>query len=80
MTPLLVQRIALGVVFISLIMLLLMGYLLWLQRRAVAAQDRPRGNGWPRNALGAIRCPSNPRFADCKALPNYHSSTSTHQE
>ena len=33
MTPLLAQWIALLVVFISLIMLLLMGYLLWLQRR-----------------------------------------------
>ena len=42
MTPLLAQLIALVVVFISLIMLLLMGYLLWLQRRAVAEQDRQR--------------------------------------
>lgn len=42
MTPLLAQRIALGVVFISLLLLLLMGDLLWLQRRAVAEQDRPR--------------------------------------
>ena len=42
MTPLLAQRIALLVVFISLIMLLLMGYLLWLQCRAVAESDRQR--------------------------------------
>jgi len=42
MTPLLAQRIALRVVFISLIMLLLMGYWLWLQCRAVAEQDRER--------------------------------------
>ena len=42
MNPLLAQRIALLVVFISLLMLLLMGYLLWLQRRAVAEQDRQR--------------------------------------
>lgn len=42
MTPLLAQLIALLVVFISLIMLLLIGYLLWLQRRAVAEQDRQR--------------------------------------
>lgn len=42
MTPLLAQRIALVVVFISLIMLALMGYLLWLQCRAVAEPDRQR--------------------------------------
>ena len=42
MTPLLAQRIALLVVFISLLMLLLMGYLLWLQRRGVAEPDRER--------------------------------------
>lgn len=43
MNPLLVQRIALLVVFITLIMLLLlMGYLFWLQRQAVAELDRPR--------------------------------------
>ena len=42
MTPLLAQWIALLVVFISLIMLLLMGDLLWLQRRAVAEPDRQR--------------------------------------
>lgn len=42
MTPLLAQLIALRVVFISLIMLLLMGYLLWLQCRAVAESDRQR--------------------------------------
>lgn len=42
MTPLLAQWIALLVVFISLIMLLLMGYLLWLQRRGVAEPDRQR--------------------------------------
>lgn len=42
MTPLLAQRIALLVVFISLLMLLLMGDLLWLQRRGVAESDRQR--------------------------------------
>ena len=42
MTPLLAQRIALLVVFISLLMLLLMGDLLWLQRRGVAESDRRR--------------------------------------
>lgn len=42
MTPLLAQRIALLVVFISLLLLLLMGYLLWLQCRGVAESDRER--------------------------------------
>lgn len=42
MTPLLAQTIVALVVFISLIMLALMGYLFWLQRRAVAEQDRER--------------------------------------
>ena len=42
MTPLLAQMIAALVVFISLIMFLLMGYLLWLQCRGVAEPDRPR--------------------------------------
>lgn len=42
MNPLLAQLIALLVVFISLLMLLLMGYLLWLQRRGVAESDRQR--------------------------------------
>ncbi len=42
MTPLLAQTIAALVVFISLIVLVLMGYLFWLQRRGVAEQDRKR--------------------------------------
>ncbi len=42
MTPLLAQRIALRVVFITLILLLRMGDLLWLQCRAVAESDRQR--------------------------------------
>jgi uncharacterized iron-regulated membrane protein len=42
MTPLLAKLLALLVVFIGLIMLLLMGYLLWLQRRSVAEQVRQR--------------------------------------
>ena len=42
MTPLLAQTIAALVVFISLIVLVLMGYLFWLQRRGVAEQDRER--------------------------------------
>ena len=42
MTPLLAQLIALLVAFITLIMLLLMGYLLWLQCRDVAEPDRRR--------------------------------------
>lgn len=42
MTPLLAQGIALRVVFISLIMLALMGDLFWLQRRAVAEPDHQR--------------------------------------
>ncbi len=42
MTPLLAQTIATLVVFISLIVLVLMGYLFWLQRRGVAEQDRER--------------------------------------
>jgi uncharacterized iron-regulated membrane protein len=40
MTPLLVQTIAAIVVLITLMMLLLMGYLLWLQCRGVAESDR----------------------------------------
>ena len=42
MTPLLAQRIALRVVFITLIMLLLMGDRRGLQRRGVAESDRRR--------------------------------------
>lgn len=42
MTPLLAQPITLLVVFITLILLLLMGYLLWLQCRGVVEQDRQR--------------------------------------
>jgi len=42
MTPLLVQTIAAVVVLVTLMMLLLMGYLLWLQCRDVAEQDRER--------------------------------------
>ena len=42
MTPLLAQTIVALVVLVTLIMLLLMGYLLWLQCRGVAEQDRQR--------------------------------------
>ena len=42
MNPLLAQRIALRVVFITLIMLLRMGDLRWLQRRGVAESGRQR--------------------------------------
>ena len=42
MNPLLVQIIAALVVLITLMMHLLMGYLLWLQCRDVAEQDRQR--------------------------------------
>ena len=42
MTPLLAQTIAAIVVLITLMMLLLMGYLLWLQCRGVAESDRQR--------------------------------------
>ena len=42
MNPFLAQRIALRVVFITLIMLLRMGDLRWLQRRGAAEPDRPR--------------------------------------
>ena len=42
MTPLLAQTIAAIVVLITLMMLLLMGYLLWLQCRGVAEPDRER--------------------------------------
>lgn len=40
MTPLLAQLIAAVVVLVTLIVLLLMGYLFWLQRRDVAKSDR----------------------------------------
>ena len=42
MTPLLAQTIAAIVVLVALVMLLLMGYLLWLQCRGVAESDRQR--------------------------------------
>ena len=42
MTPLLAQRIALRVVFISLLLLLRMGDRRGLQRRSVAEQNRQR--------------------------------------
>ena len=42
MTPLLAQIIALLVLLFAMMLVLLMGYLLWLQRRAVAEQDRQR--------------------------------------
>jgi uncharacterized iron-regulated membrane protein len=42
MTPLLAQTIAAIVVLVSLMMLLLMGYWLWLQCRGVAESDRQR--------------------------------------
>jgi uncharacterized iron-regulated membrane protein len=40
MTPFLAQTLVVLVVFITLIILLLMGYLFWLQRRDVAESDR----------------------------------------
>ena len=45
MTPLLAQTSAALVVLITLIMLLLMGYWLWLQCRGVAEPDRQRKAG-----------------------------------
>ena len=42
MTPLLAQTSTALVVLVTLIMLLLMGYLLWLQCRGVAEQARRR--------------------------------------
>ena len=42
MTSLFAQTLAALVVLITLIMLLLMGYLLWLQCRDVAERDRQR--------------------------------------
>ncbi len=40
MTPFLAQTLVVRVVLVTLIVLLLMGYLLWLQRRDVAEPDR----------------------------------------
>jgi len=42
MNPLLMQIIALLVLLFAMMLVLLMGYLLWLQCRAVAEQDRQR--------------------------------------
>ena len=42
MTPDRAQIIALLVLLFAMLLVLLMGYLLWLQRRAVAEQDRQR--------------------------------------
>ena len=42
MTPLLAQTLVALVVLITLMVLLLMGYWLWLQCRDVAERDRPR--------------------------------------
>jgi uncharacterized iron-regulated membrane protein len=64
MTPLLVQTIAAIVVLITLMMLLLMGYLLWLQCRGVAESDRQReaerqrlAARWPRRFPPSYRPP-----------------------
>lgn len=67
MTPLLAQTIAAVVVLITLIVLLLMGYWLWLQCLDVAEQDRQREA--QRQRLAAHRAgrfpPSwTPRLAD----------------
>ena len=40
MTPLLVQTIALLILLFAMMLVLLTGYLLWLQRRSAAEQDR----------------------------------------
>ena len=42
MTPLLVQTIALLILLFAMMLVLLMGYLLWLQCRGVAESDRQR--------------------------------------
>ena len=42
MTPDLAQIIALLVLLFAMLLVLLMGFLLWLQRRGVAEQDRQR--------------------------------------
>lgn len=61
MTPLLTQTIAAVVMLATLMRLLLMGYLLWLQCRGVVEPDRQHGgrrhNGYPHSARGVIHCP-----------------------
>ena len=55
MTPDLAQIIALLILLFAMMLVLLTGYLLWLQRRSVAEQDRQRAaerqrlaTRWPR--------------------------------
>ncbi len=63
MTPDRAQIIALLVLLFAMLLVLLMGYLLWLQRRAVAESDRQReAERQRRAARGSRRFPPSWKF------------------